>query len=136
MRYLIFFSRFGLFTTGAMVAVTRFGVVLTAPAVGAELVFGEADSLDYVVDALEGEGREVQLLADIFHHALVGFAIRIGVLLDIGVFAFLVANVAAGNQVVFVLGTGEVDELAGVNQRRACDTHVGFFTTKRIKLNE
>ena len=117
-----------------MVAVTRFGVVLTTPAVSAELVFGQANGVNHVVDALERKRREVQLLADVFHHALVGFAIGVCVLLDIGVFAFLVTNVATGNQVVFVLGTGEVDELARINERRASDTHVRLLTAERIKL--
>ena len=56
--------------TRTMVAVARFGEVLTAPAVGAELVFGQSDGMNHVVDALEGERREVQLLADVFHHAI------------------------------------------------------------------
>ena len=114
---------------GAMIAVARFSVVLTAPAVSAELVFGEADGVDDIVDALEGERGQVEFFADVLDHVLVRLAIRIGVLFDVCVFAFLVADIATSNQVVFVLGTGEVDELAGVNERRACNTHVRFLTT-------
>ena len=117
-----------------MVAVTRLGVVLAAPAVGAELVGGETDSVNQVVDALERKRRQVELLADVFHHSFVGFAIRIGVLVQIGIFAFLVADVTTGNQVVLVLAAGEVNELAGKNQWRASDTHVGFFTAQGIEL--
>ena len=50
------------FATGAVVAVARFGEVLAAPAVGAELVFGQANGVNHVVDALERKRREVQLL--------------------------------------------------------------------------
>ena len=100
---------------GAMVAVARLGVVLTAPAVSAELFGRETDGMDQVVDALERERRQVQVLADVFDHSLVGFAIRVGVLRDIGVLAFLFANVAARDEVVDALGTREVDELSRIN---------------------
>ena len=48
------FALAGAFLAGAVIAVARFFVVLAAPAVGAELVFGEPDGVNHVVDALEG----------------------------------------------------------------------------------
>ena len=119
---------------GAVVAVAGFRVVLAGPAEGAELFGRETDGVNQVVDTLERKGREVQLLADVFHHALVGIAIGVGVFFQARMFAFLVADVAAGNQVVFVLAAGEVDELAGEHERRAGDTHVGFFTAQGVEL--
>lgn len=118
----------------AVVAVASFGVVLTSPAVGAELIFRKTDSLDQVIDALEGEGSQVQVATDVVHHVLVFLGIRVGVLVQICVFAFLFADIATSDQVVHALGTGEVDELTGVNQRRASDTHMGFLTAHGVKL--
>ena len=98
-----------------MVTVARFGVVLAAPAVSAELLGREPDGVYQVVDALERKSRQVQVLADVFHHSLVGFAIRVGVLRDIGILAILFADVATRNEVELALGTREVDELARIN---------------------
>lgn len=76
---------------GAVVA--SFGVILAGPAEGAEFFFGEADGVDQVIDAQEGECREVQLLADVVHYLFVRFAIwfcgmkertQVGVYLTIG----------------------------------------------------
>ena len=102
MTLLIFFLFLIVAMARAMIAITRFGVVLASPAVSAKVFFREADSLDQVVNALERKRREVQLLADVFDHVLVRLAIRIGVLVEIGVFTFLVANVTARDEVVFI----------------------------------
>ena len=98
--------------------------VLSRPAVGAEPVLRKAYRRHEVVHRLEGEGSQVELLADVLHHAAVVLAGRVDVLRDVGFLALAFADVAPGYEIVLVLGAGEVYEVAWEQERRAGDAHV------------
>ena len=140
LNLLLFFFAFFIAMAGAFaaaggtVAVAGFGIVLAGPAECAKVLFGKPNGTYQIVDALESQGGKAKVLADVFHHVLVFLVVRVGVLVQIGIFAFTLANVAAGNEVVNALGSGEVDELAGEHQWRACNAHVGFFTAHGVEL--
>ena len=107
--------------------------VFAGPAVGAEHVAREPDCGDEVVDRLERERREVQLLADVLDHPLVGLAVRIDVLRDIRALALLAADVAAGDEVVLVLRAREVDEAAGIEKRGTRDADVRLLAALAVE---
>ena len=74
--------------------------VLARPAVGAETVAREPDRGNEIVDSLKRKRGKIQLLADELYHALVGLAVGIDVLRDVGVLPLVPANVAASNEVI------------------------------------
>ena len=116
-----------------MCAGARHRDVLARPAVGAEHVARKADCGDEVVHGLEREGREVQLLADVLDHPLVVRTVRVDVLCDVRALAFLAADIAAGNEIVLVLRTREVDEPAGIEERRTRDADVRLLTPLAVE---
>ena len=52
-------------------------VALLVPAVSAELVGGNADGLDHIVEPVEAKRREIQLLPDRLDHIFVAAAVGI-----------------------------------------------------------
>lgn len=104
------------------------------PAVGAELVFVDADGLDHVVQSVVAQCREVELLTDPVDHFLVLGAVRICIYIKIRIFvvSFHIKNDPSGDQVHVGGGTGEVQILTAVKQRRAGRADMHFLCAALI----
>ena len=88
-----------------------FTLLFAVPAVGAKAVCVDADGLHHIVEAVVVKGGEVQLFADLLHHLPVLLAVRVGVFFKrgaVGVAALKLFNDAAGDELHFGRGAGEV----------------------------
>ena len=102
---------------------TKGKLFLAVPAVGAQLAGGQTDCLDHVVQALEGKGSELHLLANFLDHGGIFGGIRVGVELKLfpqlllGQVAFETGDHAARDQIQLGLGAGEVQVFAAAQDR-------------------
>ena len=121
----------GRFGAGASSAGSATGDVFAVPAIGAEAFLGKPDGGNEIVQTLEGERREPEVPADVLHHLLVWFAVRIEILLDVVVRPLTVADEPARDEGVFGLRSREVEEPARIEERRTRNAHVRLLCAVR-----
>ena len=113
---------------GLVIAAGVWRLVLAATraieAVGAELALGQADGLYERLKLVEFERGEVQLAADLLHHALIFGRIGLGVFLQILILVALeILDDAARDEFHIALAGSEADEGATVDEGRTGNAH-------------
>ena len=84
----------------------RGNLFFTIPAVSAKFLMWQAGAVQHVVESVEAQTCKVQLFSDFFYHLCVFWSVRVAIFCKCFfayIFAFKVADDAAGNQIHLAL---------------------------------
>ena len=107
--------------------------ILSCPTIRAQTIFRQADGLNKIINRLKRKRSEIKLAAHVIDHAAICLASGICILRNIGVLAFVAANVAARDEIVFAARTRKIYEMARIKQRRTSNAHMRLTTAFGIQ---
>ena len=108
--------------------------ILSCPTIRAQTIFRQSDGLNKIINRLKRKRSEIKLAPHVINHAAICLASGICILRDIGVLAFVAANVATRDEIVFAARTRKIYEMARIKQRWTSNAHMRLTSANSINV--